>query len=382
MHEKKIIIATHEMLYGAAQALRDYLLERKIDQLLFIGHPLIEQRTSLFKLYNKGILVRQKVTNRRISLWILDYFIDFFLTILWVANQSVSFDILIGVDPLNCLAGLFLRKTGRVKKVIFYSIDFVPIRFKNKLLNFVFHKIEEICVRAADEVWNVSPRIAEGREEFLGISQSKYPQKVVPIGIWNRKIRKTPFGKINKQQLLFVGHLIEKQGAQLVLDAIPQIIKKIPSFKFLIIGGGEYAAKLKGKVQELNIQKYVKFQGWIKDRSRLEEIMSESACAVALYKPEKERLYNFSYYADPTKLKDYLGAGLPIILTDVPHNAKQIQSKKCGIIVSYSKNNIARAVVDLMKDSEKLKNFRLNALEMAKHFEWSNIFDKAFGDYE
>lgn len=177
--------------------------------------------------------------------------------------------------------------------------------------------------------------------------------------------------------MLFVGHLLEKQGVQLVLDAIPQIIKKIPKFKFLIIGGGEYETKLREKVKELNIQKYVRLEGWVKERSRLEKIMSESACAVALYKPEEEKLYNFTYYADPTKIKDYLGAGLPIILTDVPYNAGQIQSKKCGIIVSYSKDNIARAVVELMENSEKLKSFRRNALEMAKQFEWSKIFDKA-----
>ena len=106
--------------------------------------------------------------------------------------------------------------------------------------------------------------------------------------------------------------------------------------------------------------------------------MSESACAIAVYKPEKEKLYNFTYYSDPTKLKDYLSAGLPIILTNVPYNAGQIQSKKCGIIVSYSKDSIGRAVIEFMENSEKLKDFRLNALEMAKQLEWNKIFYQAF----
>ncbi len=379
MHEKKIVIATHQMLYGASQALRDYLLKKKINELVYIGLPLVENKITSFHQFKKGKLVKSIEIKRRQVFGPLDYFTDAFFVFWWCIRLRGRYDVFIGVDPLNCIVGILLRLLGKTERVIFYSIDFVPVRFGNRLLNNIYHLLERLSVVFSNERWNVSPRIAEGRERFLKISEKKYRQNVVPIGIWNKKIKKTPFEKIKKHELLFVGHLIEKQGVQLVLDAIPQIIKKIPNFKFLIIGGGEYETKLKEKVKELDIQKYVKFQGWVKDRSKLEEMMSESACAAALYKPEEEKLYNFTYYADPTKLKDYLGAGLPIILTDVPYNAGQIQSKKCGIIVSYSKNEVARAVVDLMKDTEKLKNFRLNALEMAKEFEWTNIFDRAFG---
>ena len=103
-------------------------------------------------------------------------------------------------------------------------------------------------------------------------------------------------------------------------------------------------------------------------------MMSESAIAVATYKPEKKQLYNFTYYADPTKLKDYLSAGLPLILTDISYNSLEIATKKCGILVQYDKNDIAKAIVKILTNKKVLDEYRNNALVYAKEFDWNVIF--------
>jgi len=227
-------------------------------------------------------------------------------------------------------------------------------------------------VSNADETWNVSNRIAEGREKIRGLSRKTYnKQKVVPIGVWIDRVKRLPFGKIKKNQLLFVGNLLEKQGVQIVLDSIPDIVKKLPDFHFLVVGGGEYESTLKQKVKMLKLEKHVTFTGWIKEREKLDTIMADSAVAIAMYDKKKD---TFTYYADPTKLKDYLSAGLPILLTDVPHNAKDIENNKCGIIIEYDKGSIFQAVVSIMKDEGKLRGYRQNALKYIKQFEWIKIF--------
>ncbi len=381
---KTVVISTHQMLYGAPDALRDYFLQRKINQLVYIGHPLVEQRVSFFDSYKNTSLVSSYRIKRTFILGSIDYVIDFFLSFIWIYFLPNKQNLFVGVDPLNCLVGLLLKKLRKVEKVIYYGIDFVPIRFQNRLLNGIFHSIEKFCVIHADEVWNVSPRIAEGREKFLHVLSKKYPQKVVPIGIWFEKIKQRSFKKIKKNQLLFVGHLLEKQGVQLILTAIPHIREKIPNFHFLIIGGGEYENELKRMAFLLKIESCVTFKGWVREREELDECMSESACAIALYKPEKEKLYNFTYYSDPTKLKDYLGAGLPIILTDVSYNAKDIQKNECGIIVDYNSKKVERAVIQLLRDKLLLVKYKRNALQYASQFNWDKIFDNAFynNDYK
>lgn len=373
---QKIAIVTHDMFYGVPHALRDYLLNKKVEKVVFIGHPLVEQRKSSIVVYKNGKLFSQKCIEQRIH-GIFSYIFDFFLTIYWTIKLREKYDLFIAVDPLNAFSGLILRRMGMVKKVIFYAMDFNPIRFDNRLLNSIFHKIEKICVENADEIWNVSPKIAEGRERFLSISQKKYPQKVVNSGIWINKIKQFPFNRVKKHQLLFLGHLLEKQGLQMVLEATQLIIKQIPDFKFVILGGGEYEESLKKKAKELNIGEYVEFKGWVSERKTIDTTLGESAAAVAVYVPEKEKLYNFSYYGDPIKLKEYLASGLPVILTDVSHNAREIEKRGCGIVVEYKKEDIVNAVTTILKDEAKLKKYRENAIKYVREFDWNNIFSKA-----
>ncbi|KKQ46240.1 MAG: hypothetical protein US63_C0004G0015 [Candidatus Moranbacteria bacterium GW2011_GWC2_37_8] len=373
---KKIIIATHYLVYGAPQALREYLIDQKVNKLLFIAHPLYsdDSAKSFCERINKSEISKKIESNVRFKRSIINYFFEFFLSLKWVFLEREKYDIWIGVDPLNALVGILLKKIGKIRKVIYYTIDYVPVRFANKELNDLYHWIDKLCVKNADETWNVSYRIAEGREKIRGLSKRIYAnQKVVPIGVWLDRVKRLPFEQIKKHQLLFVGNLLEKQGVQLVLDAMPDILKEIHDFKFLIVGGGEYENVLKNKVTELNLENSVEFTGWIKERAQLDQIMSDSALAIAMYDKEKD---NFTYYADPTKLKDYLSAGLPILLTDVPHNAHEIENNQCGKIISYNKDQISKTIIAMMKDEGKLREYRNHTIEYIKQFDWNIIFKK------
>jgi glycosyltransferase involved in cell wall biosynthesis len=373
--EKKVIIATHVLNYGAAHALRDYLIKKKYN-LLFIGLPFYDQKNVIVEEYKSGELVASEASARKRKLETFNYVQDFYKVVSVVLLQKRKYDTFVGVNNLNCLAGLVLKRIGKVKRVIYYSIDFIPIRFSNKVLNEIYHQIEKFCVLHADEVWNVSPRIADGREEFLHLSASNSKQTVIPIGVWYSEIVRIPFRKVKKEQVLFIGHVLEKQGVQMVIASIPEIVKSIPGFHFLVIGDGDYLKDLKKQVKKLSVTKYVTFTGWIFDRKKLHALIGESAAGVAVYKPEKERLRNFSYFADPTKIKEYLSYGLPVILTNVPYNAQEVVKRHAGLMVEYKKENIAEAIISLLSNRKRLEKYRQNALHLAQEFDWNTIFSK------
>ena len=218
--------------------------------------------------------------------------------------------------------------------------------------------------------------MAEGREKYKCLKKELYnKQRVVPVGVWYDRVPRKDFSEIEKQTLVFMGHILEKQGIQCVLDAVPQIIKEIPKFKFLVIGDGIYLQTLKQKTKDLDIEKYVNFAGFIKNHQKIEKILSKCAISIAMYKQGNLKT-NFTYFADPAKLKNYLAAGLPVLLTNVPYNAKEIEKNKCGIIIDYNKDKIAKAVINLIKDEKTLKEYRQNAIEYVKQFDWNLIFSK------
>jgi len=243
-----------------------------------------------------------------------------------------------------------------------------------KLLNNIYHWVDKYCVKNADQTWNLSPRIAEAREKQMGMKINEYDRQITfPIGIWYDRIKRLPFEEIEKHTLVFMGHIIEKQGVQLVLDVIPEVIKEVPDFKFLVIGTGNYEATLRQKVSELNIGQFVKFTGFIEDHREVEKLLAKSSCAVALYNKENDP---WTYYTDPGKVKAYLAAGLPVILTDVPQIAQQIQEYRCGIVVKYEKGDLVKAILSLLNDEDLNKSYRKTAIEFSKQFNWNVMFYK------
>ena len=376
MTSKKYIISTHIWANGPAQEFRHYLNSIQVDELLFISHPLFyHQRLSSsgYECYQQGILVKKHSKQIKKIPTIVSYFKDWWLNIFYVLKQQGKYDYYVGFNNLNAFSGLLLRKIGKVEKCIYYVVDYTPNRFANPILNKIYHWMETYCARHCDETWNLSWRMVEAREKFKGVKLKECgTQKVVPMGVWLDNVVQLNDSEIDKNQLVFMGHILKKQGVQYVLDAIPYILQKIPEFKFLVIGDGDYLPELKTKAKQLNLDQHVQFTGYIEDHSIIEKMVAESSLAVALYE-QGDLENNWTYYADAGKLKVYLGAGVPVLLSDVPPNAKDIEDNKCGKIVSLEPVNIANAVIELMGN----QTYRDNALEYIRQYDWNEIFSGA-----
>lgn len=372
---KKIIVTTHCLTYGPAQALRDFLYKEKMEEVFYISHPLNEysKQVSFLELIEKGELKFRKQKKRKEKNFIYKCFLDFWFTFKQVWNLREQFDLFVGSDNLNALSGIILKFFRRVNKVVYYTIDYYPKRFENKFLNWLYYRIDKFCVRYSDEVWNLSSSMTEAREKKMKIKY-KDKQKVVPIGVWFKRVERKQFLDIKVNELVFVGQLVKELGVDLVIRSIPKIIKKIPNFKFLLIGGGEEYDNLQKLARELGVEEYITFTGWVKDRIELENLMLDSAIGIAPFNIEilDERVYN----ADPAKIKDYMLMGMPVILTNAPVSAKKIEKEECGILIDYDEDSLADAVVGLMKNKDKLMKYRENVIDYIKKYDWDNIFEK------
>jgi len=376
LFDKNYAIITHRLFTGAGQDLYRFLKKNNANYVLLVQHGFSSapDRKTTFTEFNNNEETTIECLDYKFLPDSIVYIKDFLYSFFGVFFNKNKFDLIVGCGGFNAFCALLLKWTGKCKKVVFYTIDYAPNRFNNIILNKIYHLIDKICVKYCDQTWNLSPRMAEGREQNNNMPIEKYDkQKVVPIGVWLEDLPKIN-KKYERKTLVFVGHLLEKQGVQLVLRAIPEITKKIKDFNFIIVGSGEYESELKKLVKELSIDEYVEFKGAIHDSKKLNEILGKSHLAVAMYDRKKD---TYTYYADPTKLKTYLAMGLPIILTDVPHNAKEIELHKCGKIIKYNIKSIIEAITELMTYEKILKEYSRNAREYIKQFDWNVIFYKS-----
>lgn len=369
---KKVIISTHVYATGPSHSLENYLSD-KTDKLLFIGHPFVYAKDirSYFNLYKKGLLIKTthfpQLTKNQFLSQIKDSLLNIFLTI-----RYAGFDLFVGVDSSNATIGIILKKLGLVKTVIYYTIDYVPKRFNNELINAFYHKMDNFSVKYSDYVWNLSSVMVKEREK-KGIS-SKYRSKQLVVPIGTDTVKRNSSVKTQKYHVAHMGHLLKKQGVQLVIDAIPLIIKKVPAFHLEIIGGGEHEDNLKAQVKKMKIDKYVTFHGFIKNHEDVEKLLMECEFGVAPYTDEPD---NYVKYTDPGKVKAYLAAGLPVVITKVPDVYRYLENKNCGIAVEYKKEDLAETMIALLLDRKKLELYKKNAILAAKEFTWEKIFRKA-----
>jgi len=222
----------------------------------------------------------------------------------------------------------------------------------------------------------VSPRIAEGRRSFLGIRENPSRDRVVPIGLWKKDIVKQA-RRACRNRLIFVGHLLEKQGVQKVIQALPKILRNIPDTTLMIVGGGEYEGELRKLARALSLQEHIKFLGWESNQDLIRKYIRESDVAVATYDPSGARTTNFSYYADPTKIKTYLSCGIPVIMTDVSYNAKTLENRNVAKVVPYDASAIASAITSWLRNPKTLYGQKKKAIAEARSYLWDEIFKEA-----
>lgn len=281
-------------------------------------------------------------------------------------------EIFIGIDPLNAFAGVILKKTGLVKKTIFYCVDYTPTRFKNKILNDVYHRIDRFVSINSDEVWNVSSRIVEVRKK-QGVSDSKI--KFVPNSPVFENCPRLPVRKVNRNNIVMVAGLTHGPVLDLVLNAFKNLVDKFPKVKLSIIGTGPYQEKLIEKTRKMKLSENIRFLGQLSNKSLLREV-SKSGIALAIYTFSDD--YSWVYYGDSKKAREYLACGIPVIITDVVGTAEDVKEYKAGLVIKPNAKSLEQAMEKILGDKNFWLECRKNAVKLGKDYDINAILDKIF----
>lgn len=371
LSRQKVAIISHVYAPGPPHELEAYLRDR-VKELFFIAHPLsfVKNRPSFYRRYKKGELVSDK-SGRVWQLPDLALYAKDVMANLWLMGGGPAYDLVVALDNLNAATAIWLRQLGRVKTVIFYTIDYIPKRFNNPLLNWLYHQLDDYCVRQADYVWNLSPVMTEMREKKGIDSKYRTKQLIVPIG--THSLDQAAISK-DPDLVIFMGHLRPGQGVDLLLDAMPLILAKRPKTRLRLIGGGPLEEEIKKRVKKLKLGRAVEMTGFVPTNTTMRRLMLEGSIAVAPYVDDET---TFTRYTDPGKPKEYLAAGLPVIITKVPQFALTIDKRQAGKAIDYDKRQLAEAVVGLL-NSTALLTYQQQARQLAGEYIWEKVFDQAF----
>jgi glycosyltransferase involved in cell wall biosynthesis len=246
-----------------------------------------------------------------------------------------------------------------------WSVDFVPDRFGRRTLpTRIYDRLDRLCCRRADARIELSETAREARNRRHDLPDEAARAHVVPMGAWIARVPTTPLEGFRDRRVVFLGHLVPRQGVATLLDAVAARDDVMAD----IIGTGPLEAELRAHAHRLGLQDRVTFHGYVADHSEVERLLSEAAVAVAPYRQSDE---TFTRYADPGKLKAYVAAGLPIVLTDVPPNAGELAAEAGAELVADEAAAIADAISHALASPEQWRARRESALGYARRFDWN-----------
>lgn len=372
---RSVLIVTHTYTTGPSLELRDYLLPRT-RIVAYMSHPFsyADDTRSTMTVYENGREVYRSVAPPLRGPELVFYAKDVLLTTLYALTGRRQFDLAVASDPLNAASLAPWRGIGLVKRLVYYAIDYTPKRFSNVLLNASYHAIERLACYHSDCIWNTSGRMVEARYQN-GVSSTRCaPQMTVPTGSHVERIVRRPVSDINRYAVAFLGHLVPKGGVELLVRSFPHVVAAVPQAHLNIIGGGPLLDQLKQTANELGIAGQVTFHGHVRDHLDVEGILSCCAVAAAPYVPDETSVSAFGGVNKPLV---YLGAGLPVVITDVPEIAQTIAVAGAGEIVEYTEESLARSLVRLLSDDAWYLDARRAAVAVGARYSWQAIFDQA-----
>lgn len=376
---------------GMVEPLMSFLLP-KIKRFLIIiqPHPGSDRINPIIEIYEDNKLKRNYVIS---SLFYFPIFLickfqntskthvafklrDFFSVLFTGLDQKERYDFFIGLECINTLAGIILRRIGKVKKVIYYVSDYSPMRFGNNFFNSVYVWLDRFCAVNADYIWDVSSAMQPARIKAGLNIQKSAPGVLVPNALFSSQIAYLDISKRIPYSLIYMGTLGYENGPDLAIEVLPKIKKLFSQTKLNIIGGGQESLKrLEKLVKKLNLRDSVVFHGFIADNDKKAEVIKQCYIALAPYRSIENSV---RWYADATKIRQYLGCGLPVVTTHVPPLGKQIVSGKAGIVTNDTKEEYSDAIISLFSDKSLYTKMSKNAIRLGRKNTWENSYRQAF----
>jgi glycosyltransferase involved in cell wall biosynthesis len=266
--------------------------------------------------------------------------------------------------------GILLKRLRLVNHVVYYCLDYYPSR---SLTNRVFIRLDKFCFENSDFVWDLSSWIWRARRNTFKESLKAQNDLIVPVLYPAKLLTLKPLNEIDRWSIAFVGTLIEMQGLQLLIEAMPEILKHLPKVHVKIVGDGPYSNELKRLVSEASLDDHFIFYGFVRRDLDVVEIISSCAIGIAPFIPAPE---NNAITADPGKMKFYTFLGLPVIVTKIP-SGLLIDKKGAGIAIEYNPHELANAVIKILQDDQILANYRENANKFARSYTMEEAFSPA-----
>ncbi len=331
----------------------------------FIGFDWL---TEGFKtIYGKRISIRKLVKGKFSLFFYLTYFISQLKSAF-----NINADIYLASDFFS-LPALFISAKLHKKKILYDSREIfteLPFHENKPFVKKIIKLIESYLIKRVDDVF------------VTGEMDAVYLQKIYNITNFNLQrnlpLLKNEIHKINLYEkysipensmiILYQGIVIKGRGIEIYFDAI----KKMKDLFLIILGSGEHLEYYKTLSEKQGISRQTMFAGKVQQN----EILNYTSGAFAGLSVIDNVSIN-NYYALPNKLFEYLMAGLPVIVNNLPQMKKIVSDFGIGEVMKEPDgNNLVDILMKWKNDKTLYNKLKNNCVKASGELNWEKEFAK------
>lgn len=304
-------------------------------------------------------------------------------------TSGQRFDIIHAHDWLAAYAGKTLKHGLAVPLVA--TVHATEYGRNNGLHNDLQRYISTVEWSLTYEAWRVICCSRFMEQEIHRVFQTPIDKiRIVPNGIHvpdaggrgvaaDEQFRRR-FAAPHEQLIFFMGRLVYEKGVHVLLDALPDIVRRRPGTRLVIAGDGPLRDEFERQAGRLGISHLVTFYGFADDIDRDRFLrVSQAAVFPSLYEP-------FGIVA-----LEAMAAQVPVVVGSVGGFAEIVRHEETGLHAPPGDAPaLADAIVTLLSDEALAARVRDAALrDVKENYAWSqiaavtaDIYDEVLHQYE
>ena len=233
------------------------------------------------------------------------------------------------------------------------------------------HGVERWISNRSDRVIACSAYMREQISDIFAVPEARIA--VIPNGIDPEDLPlgeeselerlRAEFAAPGERLVLLIGRLVYEKGFQIALEAMPELIERVPGTRFLVAGSGTHECELKKQATDLGLMEHGTFLGWIGDDVLHLLYRIADVCVVpSIYEP-------FGLVA-----LEAMASGCPCIVADTGGLREVVPHGEVGLrFRTRDPEELGRMVERVLTDADLRERLVAEASEHVLRFDWSDV---------
>ena len=270
----------------------------------------------------------------------------------------------------NVPAGLYWNE--HPTNLIHLPDGYSPIRY---LLAKASHQLVFLGARHADIVMPIGE---EHHEDLLAHGCKPERVKLTYMGVGDDFLGAAANRRVSEAEpleLVYIGTVSVARGRDVMLEGLSEAVRRGHKVNLTIVGAGDDQAKYcEQRISELGLDGHLRVVGRVPG-SEIPALLANADLGICLWEDKPWWRFN-----PPTKLFEYLVAGLPVLASNIRTHTRYIQNWNNGLIFEYGVAGFADAIEVLISHRDRSREMKHCAAQSGQHYLWSKI-EPAFLQY-